>query len=345
MAGKSHTTRPRRAPRTTFDPWQDVGAALVVIDEAPLKRAAWAELHTVRKRQEKAARDLHRHEEIDLPAYNAWLHRTFPTLLTRLRELHQEVFAKAQRVETVQAIAAMTGRSARKIWREQKDRELNPKAVESEQDDGTEGNRWDNRRDDSSDVDDDFFDDDRESAGSSRRQWEAAFGQGRNGASRARPGTEARDAYRRLVQRIHPDRGGEWTAARQRFWHEVQQAWAAADADWLMRLEVEWEAAHDVLTPVSPLSRLRCAIEELHAARRDLERKLRSYRESPPWRFTLVEKKREQLHRRTEMNFKHDIAFLQRQLDHLDATIASWEESPAPRRRRRASHLEIRFYD
>ena len=280
------------------------------------------------------------------PAYDTWLHRTFPTFVSRLRELHAEVFAKAQRVEAAQAAAFFTGRSVRKIWREQRDREANPAAHGPEPDAANEAGWEDAARDDPFGTDDDFFaDDDRNPNARSRRPWEDAFEPRRPAAPAPRPSEEARDVYRRLVQLLHPDRGGEWTAARQRLWHEVQQAWAAADADWLARLEVEWEAAHDLLTPASPLSRLRIAIAEFHAARRDTERKLRAYRGSPPWRFTLTEKKREQLHRRTGANFQHDIGFLERQLAHLDATIATWEKPPASRRRPRAQHLDFRFFE
>ena len=61
----------------------------------------------------------------------------------------------------------------------------------------------------------------------------------------------------RVVHHLHPDRGGEWTPARERLWHEVQAAWAARDADWLARLETDWESAHATLQPDSPLSHLR----------------------------------------------------------------------------------------
>ncbi len=333
--------RPRAHARAAFDPWRDAGSALVVIDEAPLKRAAWAELHTVRKRQEKAARDLHRHEEVDQPAYETWLHRTFPTFITRLRELHQEVFAKGQRVEAVQAEAFFSGRSARKIWREQQAAAAKPTADDPGHDRESREDRAHRGPPDNDYGDDDFFNDEAETGRGSQRR----SARERDEWSGPRPGTEARDLYRRLVQRIHPDRGGAWTPARQRLWHEVQQAWAAGDADWLARLEVEWEAVHDVLTPTSPLSRLRSAIAEFHAARRDLERKLRAYRGSPPWRFTLTERKRAELHHRTARNFEHDLAFLQRQLDHLDAVIASWEEAPRPRRRARSHAPDFRFFE
>ncbi len=333
--------RPRAARRNAVPPTYHAGRALLVIDEMPLKRVAWAEFHAARKRQEKAARDLHRHEEIDGPAYETWLHRTFPTLITTLREMHQEVFAKGQRVQAVLSAAAFTGRSARKLWREQKEYEANPEAFK----DTDDRRRRDEGRDAFRDTEDDFFrgDDDGDDFGA---EWyDESFARGDGDSKRARPAATARDVYRRLVQRLHPDRGGEWTAVRQRLWHEVQLAWSAADADWLMRLEIEWESANDMLSLASPLSRLRAAIHELHAARRDIERKLRVYRSAPAWRFTLALKKRDELHRHTESNFHRELASLQRQLTHLNATIARWEEPPRTHRRPRACHVEVRFFE
>lgn len=279
--------------------------ALLVIDHKRLQGAAWAEFHTVRKRLDKALRDLHRHEEIDMPAYEAWLHRTFPLDVTALRELTEEVMAKTRQIRLVQAQAAHTGRSLKRLWQEQKERAANPEAFREKArperdaedwDDATEGRRHDARPED----------------------FAAQPAPHRSAA--------ARDIYRRLVQCLHPDRGGDWTPARQALWHEVQQAWAAGDADWLARLEIEWETAHEVLGPTSPLSRLRAAIEELHAARRDIEHKLAEYRLSLEWRFTLTATRRAALARRVEAGFAHDFRVLRRQLVHLNATIAAWEE-------------------
>jgi hypothetical protein len=273
----------------------------MVIDHERLQSAAWAEFHTARKQLDRATRDLHRHEEVDVPAYDRWLHRTFPVLVTTLRERHEEVSTKARQVEQVLARAALSGGSLKRLWRQQKERAAQPEAYEEGPPNG-----------------------DDEAEPSSRRH--EAHPEDFDRAPGPAPAPGAKEIYRRLVQRLHPDRGGKWTAAREQLWHEVQRAWAAGDVDWLARLEVDWETANEVVGPKSPLSRLRRAIEELRAARRDTERKLREYRRAPPWRFTRNEKNRDALHRRTEANFVHDLRFLQRQLDHLNATIAAWEE-------------------
>lgn len=274
---------------------------LMVIDHERLQSAAWAEFHTAHKQLDKATRDLHRHEEIDRPAYDQWLHRTFPVLVTTLRELHEEVATKTLKVEQVLARAALSGGSLKRLWRQQKEREANPELFQERPD--SDG-------------------DEEESSGRRHEAHPEDF----EHAPGPAPSPGAKEIYRRLVQRLHPDRGGKWTAAREHLWHEVQRAWTAGDADWLARLEVDWETANEVVGPKSPLSRLRRAIEELQAARRDTERKLREYRRAPPWRFTRNEKNLEALHRRTEANFLHDLRLLKRQLDHLNSTIAAWEE-------------------
>ncbi len=288
---------------------------LIVIDHRRLQGAAWAEFHAARKQLEKASRDLHRHETADIPAYEAWLHRTFPVLLTALRTVEAELEPKAAKVREVQERAAIFGGSHKRLWKDLKARNAQPVETAHDGADSPEG-----------DADPDGW-----PGGKSADRFDRVTGPA--------PTVVARDIYRRLVQHLHPDRGGVWTAARQQLWHEVQSAWAAADADWLARLEVEWETANEVLGPTSPVSRLRQAITELHAARRDTERKLRGYRRAPAWRFTKNEKKRPALQERVERILRHDLEYLRKQLNYLNATIAAWEEdwtqpSTRPRRRR-----------
>ena len=305
MPGRTQTQRPKRVSTGVRSREVPVPSrALLVIDHGRLQGAAWAEFHTARKRLDRTARELHRYEEIDVPAYTAWLHRTFPLQVTALRELRDDVEGKVRKIKIAQTIASRTGASIKRVWREQK--EAAGKPVPDEED-----------------FPGDDEADEPEEGADERRRTEARREDFTAAPART---AAARDIYRRLVQHLHPDRGGPWTQSRQRLWHEVQQAWAAGDGDWLARLEVEWETAHEAVGPNSPLSRLRAAIEELHAARRDLETKLSTYRTALPWRFSMNEAKRAALEVRVEADFAREFKALRRQLHHIDTMVAAWEE-------------------
>ncbi|MEY4489765.1 MAG: hypothetical protein RIQ79_2273, partial [Verrucomicrobiota bacterium] len=348
------THRPKRRVWAAPDPApvapRSRSRALLLIDQRPLQRAAWAEFHAARKRHEKVDRDLQRHEEADTPSFQSWLAQTFPQHVTALRDLQQDLAQKAAAVQAVEFQAAMSGRSRKKLWAEYKAYQADPEAFEraaraeeeaeakaraeaEARNPGRSGRR--HPADEIDDAFDDFFkglfgddpDDSDDFAQHDRRSASAGDDFFHDAARPAQKpeNADAKDIYRRLVSHLHPDRGGEWTPARERVWHEVQEAWAARDADWLARLEVSWETANDTVGPDSSLGRLRLAIAELDAARRDTERKLRHYRKTQAWRFTLSEKKRPQLHRQVQAEFLHDLEFMRRQLDHLNRTIAAWE--------------------
>jgi hypothetical protein len=312
---------------------------LIVIDNRPIKNAVWADFHAARKRVEKAARDLHRHEQTDTPAFNSWLHGTFPQLVTALRELSAEVERKGRNVEQAQYAAAMSGRSVKKVWREHREYEADPEAYERAHpqpepaaDDSRHQHGDPTQPDESDDEFENFF---KDLFGDEGDDGASPFGDRRHSNRAPTDQSEAKELYRRLVQHLHPDRGGEWTPARERLWHEVQQAWAARDADWLARLEIEWETANDTVSPDSSIGRLRRAITELDAARRDTERKLRDYRKMPAWRFSLAAPKRPQLERTIEAALRRDYAELQHQLAYLNQTISAWEAPTARPQRRR----------
>ena len=309
VTGSEFISKPRRRrpkPRAVTAPT----TALLLIDDQPLRDEVWQRFQELRRRLEKATRELHQHEEVDVPAFEAWKHRTFPLHMTALRELEREVFTKARRVQEAQARAAHTGRSVKRVWQEVQDAHGSSAANQSRP-----------------------ADDEQEDT-SRRRQarLEDFFPE-----PPPKPARVARDIYRRLVQRLHPDHGGEWTPARQKLWHQVQAAWDAGDVDCLARLEVEWEAAHDVLGPQSPVSRLREAVEELHAAERDLEHKFAAYHGSPAWHFTRANADHKKLERRVETQLGRDYRALRAQLRDLNAKIELWEEDwtrPRPRERR-----------
>jgi hypothetical protein len=317
-----------------------------VIDNRPLQAAAWAELAHARKRLEKATHDLHRHEDTDEPAFRAWLAATFPQLVNTARDLVMQVETKRRLLEAISREAFFSGRSEAAVWREWQRYGGQPPPMkepplpeeppfpdESDFNDVTDadGDQMDKLVDEELKrlLEAEGIDEDDPMAGAFRD-----LARGMLGFKDAAPpaSADAKAIYRRLVQRLHPDRGGEWTPARARVWEQVQEAWNARDADWLARLEAEWDAATDVLGPTSALGRLRAALEELVAARRDADKKLRLYRKTPAWRFSLRPVP-EALLVRTGRQLQADCAALREELEDMVMTLTNWER--ASRRKER----------
>lgn len=312
--------------------------ALLVIDNRPLQSAAWAELLRARKRLEKASKEIHRHEEKDEPGFRAWLTGTFSTLVSAVRDLAQQVESKGRLVQIVQSEAYFTGRSPASVWRAMQNRTTAPESHSDEPENGGKPPPWEGgpQMPDEEELEDEMkrlferegIDEDDPFAGIFRETTRSLFGLG---AAESAEVADARAIYRRLVQQLHPDRGGEWTPARARLWDQVQQAWQDSDADWLARLEAEWEASTDVLGPTSALGRLRAACRELDHARRDAERRIRLYRKHPAWRFSLITPSGA-LHNKMERQLRQDEENLREQLDEIESAIAQWEN---PRKRKR----------
>lgn len=322
----------------------------MVVDNRPLQLAAWKQLATARKRLAKATADLHRYENVDEPAFRAWTATAHPELLTELRELGAKFAEKEHLVSSVEREAYATGRQPHRVWHS---RQNPPPAGATPAHEKTASDPWtDDIGGASGPGDEDPFgraeyeklmeeffaehgihaDDPR--ADEFRSSIGGFLGFGPSKPSPA-AGDPAREIYRRLVQHLHPDRGGEWTPARARLWHEVQQAWDARDLDWLSRLEVEWEAATELLGPASPVGRLLQALREIDAARRDSDRRIRAYRHSPAWRFSLLAAPGVRLHQRLESELREEMNRLLYGLAELERTIASWERALQPRRPRR----------
>jgi hypothetical protein len=288
---------------------------LVQIDNAPLQAAAWRELEQARHRLKKATRDLHRHENVDAPEFRAWLGQQFAQAVSEIRDLSAQVERDSMRVRQVEAEAFYSGRSPRAVWREMQ----RPPADEPEREAPDEPGP----PPDDVDWAEEARERERESADEDpfTQFMNNLFGDGRDEKTSS---ADARACYRRMASRLHPDRGGEWTPARERLWHEVQTAWAQRDGDWLMRLEAEWEIQTEVLGPTSGVSRLRAACHEVEAARRDADRKLRAYRAEPAWRFSL-KKITEAFRTKIERSVRGDLEHLRAMADHYATQIAAWD--------------------
>jgi len=346
----------RRRHRTSWElppaPVREVNRCrlLLVIDNRPLQADAWAELQRARRQLEKATRDLHRHEEKDEPAFRAWISTAFPTLVSAIREIARQVEAKRQIIDAVERESYFGGRSPGAIWREwQKSGGIPPERPAEEEEENEPRARSKGPANGPDAIFDEdmkqFFadhgiEDDDPFADAFREITEDLFGTGVMRAKSAETNeADARAIYRRLVQHLHPDRGGKWTPARARAWEQVQAAWAARDADWLARLEAEWEAGTDLLGPTSAIGRLRAALIAISAAHRDVERHLRSYRKNEAWRFSLRAPSAK-LKQQLERQLRYDETMLRRELAAMESTLARWSKARVrrPQRRRAPSY-------
>lgn len=318
---------------------------LIVIDNQPLQAAAWADLRRARKLLEKATRDLHRHEEKDEPAFRAWISTTFPTLVSAIREIAQQVEAKRQIIEAVESESFYSGRSPGRIWREWQESGGRPPESLFEPEDIDDGPSSNGPAAEAKAMFDEEMkrlfaeegiDEDDPAANAFREAAEDVFGVG---GMRQKSGKveekDARTIYRRMVQHLHPDRGGAWTPVRARAWEQTQAAWAARDADWLARLEAEWEAGTDMLGPTSAIGRLRAALSAITAAHRDAERRLRTYRKDQAWKFS-SRPPPAKLKQQLERQLRYDETMLRRDLAAMEATLARWAKvrTRPPQRRR-----------
>lgn len=313
-----------RSRKTNDSPPRSSTVALIVVDQNPLKLAAWAKLQSARKRLGRATADLHRHEKEDEPGYRAWMASSFPALVSEIRDLMLQIQTKSALISRVQHEASRRGKAAAVVWQSYKNQRSSaddffPPLNEAEDED----------RDEIDDEIDDLVDEWLREQGVDPLSPEAEemrdFARAQRRDTPPEPTDEAKEIYRRLVQRLHPDRGGEWTSEREALWHEVQRAWEAHDADWLSRLEAEMEISVETIGPTSALGRLLNALKEIEAARRDTEKKLRGYRKTPAWRFTLRPRTdREVADLASALRDDRDL--LRAQLESLEATFARWEK-------------------
>jgi hypothetical protein len=308
---------------------------LILVDNAALQAAAWKRLSAAQKKLEKATHELHRFEQEDQPAFQRWLQQTFPQMISELRELAMQFAAKSAMVDDVEREAWATGRTPTQVWRRRKDREASGESADLFEESEDEADWFERQIDEAFEAEfaEEFGDIFRQhgidpnSDDPAVREFVEFVSQHQPAA----PSADAKAIYRRLVQRLHPDSGGEWTRKREALWHEVQRAWEAQDADWLARLEAELDVAEETLGPASPVGRLYDALREIDIARRQAERTVAEYRKLPPWKFSLITPNF--LHRQKHgAALRMELEEMKLRLAELERMISGWERSAKRRK-------------
>ncbi len=153
-----------------------------------------------------------------------------------------------------------------------------------------------------------------------------------NGEEEAQEEASAVDArvkslYRKLVRRLHPDHRNDGEAAVSGLWHEVQEAYAAADVARMEILLALSDIQANALGEQTTLAQMRNVQLELERSLRALEKSVAEAEGEECWNFARTGPS-ESLRARVERQLKQELANRMDRLDLLTAAIAEWARGP-----------------
>jgi hypothetical protein len=133
--------------------------------------------------------------------------------------------------------------------------------------------------------------------------------------------------YRKLVRRLHPDHRADRETAVSNLWHEVQEAYAAADVARMEILLALSDMQANALGEDTSFGQMQSVRAELERSLYALEKSVAEAEEEDAWNFARTGPG-EDLRVRVERQLKHELAHRVERLDLLSATITDWARGP-----------------
>ena len=339
---------------------------LVLIEQGPLRETAAADCTLAMARLERARIGWHRFERKDKPAFIRWRAREFGALLSRAREVEAQIRESQALVHEVEMEMRRGFQDAHAAYQRVMFRRANPYVVHDE---GTEVPRdgasrklsdfekealfqeWVQRSlgTNPDKMDDEAYSTTFEAFKSHmfRSPLEVPRSENSNqplpkrrmageleeeGAVEPKVDARVKELYRILVRRLHPDLRADSNAAVSALWHEVQEAYAAAD---VARMEIllalsDIESNH--VGHQTSIGQMRAVLAELERALRALEKSLLEAEGEDAWNFAQTGPASD-LRLRVERQLKSELAARTMRLDVLTKTLAAWAQGPTANRK------------
>jgi hypothetical protein len=304
--------------------------------DALLRRLTLEERELARKLAELEDQ-VRQFEDVDRPAYEAWLSLEFGPELSRLEELYSEIRALRLRVQRIEELIDHNGlhpREALYVADRRKDGETGGSSTEEDSRDEAQARRK-ARKEAKREA--------RRESKKERRRAEKEREAGRrpeNPASTA-PRRKLVTLYRSLARKLHPD-SSEFVSSdlAQRLWLDVQAAYERADYERLLSiatwLDQEGGGSGDPGTSARTVSERRERIRALGISRYRLQKSAARLTEHPAWGFVSRPAKgsgaRAKLRKRVARELEQE---LERAQDALAAYEDFIESIGPPRRPRR----------
>jgi hypothetical protein len=341
---------------------------LVRVEQESLRETAAAACTRAKARLEQARRQWHHFERKDKPAFVRWRAREFGALLSKAREVEDQIRDAQALVHEVEMEMRRGFQDAHSAYQRVMFRRENPSV---ETDDGeTEGPReqWEGAGKLSDFEKESLFQEwvkrslgtnpdkmDDEAYSTSFEAFKSHMFRGAPEEPRERnvqrPVTpqkltraleeeeaeEAKDArvkalYRILVRRLHPDLRDDDGASVSALWHEVQEAYAASDVAHLEILLALVDIESNSMGAQTSIGQMRAILVEMERAARALEKSLMEAEGEDAWKFAQSGASVD-LRLRVERELKQELAGRSLRLDVLTKAIAAWAQGPIANRK------------
>jgi hypothetical protein len=339
---------------------------IVLINQEPLREAAAAGCTNAMARLERARIGWHRFERKDKPAFVRWRAREFGALLSRAREVEVQIRDCQALVHEVEMEMRRGFQDAHSAYQRVIFRRENPSASRAEDDEATGKDSETSRKLSDFEKEALFQDWVKKSLGTNPDKmddkaysttFEAfkshmfrspveepaprnSYRAPKAPITRENPDEEAaapldlrvKELYRILVRRLHPDLRADASAAVSELWHEVQEAYAAADVAHMEILLALIDIESNDTGAQTRIGQMREVLTELERALRALEKSLLEAEGEEAWNFAQSGPNAD-LRLRVQRQLKSDLAARTMCLDVLTKTIAAWARGPIANRK------------
>jgi len=337
----------------------------VLVDQEPLRQKAAADCTDAMARLERARVGWHRFERKDKPAFVRWRAREFGALLSKAREVEEQIREAQALVHEVEMEMRRGFQDGHTAYQRVMFRRQNPSIAMEEVESPRKGRRAARKLSDfekealfqewvqrSLGTNPDKMDD--EAYSTTFEAFKSHMFRGapeeprqrkierRSAAKRIPLGAEeeeevkvdarVKELYRILVRRLHPDLRADASAAVSAFWHEVQEAYAASDVAHLEILLALIDIESNEMGGQTGVGQMREVLVELERALCALEKSLREAEGEDAWNFAQGGPNAE-LRLHVERQLKSDLAARTIRLNLLTRAIAAWAHGPVANRR------------
>jgi hypothetical protein len=276
------------------------GSALICLNTGSIRNKALKDYQKAERELERHKALLKRFHEEDVPGFRSWVHQRFGNLLTRQRELVQALDENRNTIFEIQALASRYHLSDGAAYKKLLWRRAHP--VEAEEEDRLWEEAMERKRkknpdpslDDNPDEDDAFdFEDDFDDIPDGAKAGFNEFFEEMTGIRLPRhhsgnseeEGKTAKELYRTIVRRLHPDHHGQMSEARKVLWHEAQAAYRRKDAGALYNILARCDGGESGLGAHSAVSLIQNLTRQLKQTLRSTKQEIKQVKHDPAWDF------------------------------------------------------------